>query len=164
MQLNLESIEADQRELDIFEAKKQKLYLRRSLTLTKIDENRQHWSKANKRILITAQKSSKLSIFADNCKNMIGAQKYDNSKHNDSKSSLATARSLTSGIKMVKISNIGCFIKYEIFPETKTCILKIFTRIRPGYVEKRVENIEIESFNINELFSRMQLTIRSNWN
>ena len=73
VQLNLESIEADQRELDLFEAKKQKLYLRRSLTLTKIDENRQHWSKANKRILITAQKSSKLSIFADNRRSMIGA-------------------------------------------------------------------------------------------
>ena len=95
---------------------------------------------------------------------MIGAQKYDNSKHNDSKSSLATARSVTTGIKMMKISNISCFVKYDIIPETKTCILKIFTRIRPGFVEKRVENIDVETFNINELISHMHLQIQSTWN
>jgi len=40
VQLNMESIQADQKLLDLYETKKQKLYLRRSLTLTKIDDAR----------------------------------------------------------------------------------------------------------------------------
>jgi len=71
------------------------------------------------KVLAIATKSSLLSIFADNKKNMLGyyQQRSVSSKNLESKSSLSTTRKGFSGIKVTKISNISCFIKYEVLPE-----------------------------------------------
>ena len=40
-----------------------------------------------------------------------------------------------SGIKCLKISNISCFVNYNIIPDRRVCDLKIYTRLRPGNIE-----------------------------
>ena len=49
-----------------FDAKKQRLFLRRSLTMVKIKENHSRWQEQNNNIWQLAHKMASLSIFANN--------------------------------------------------------------------------------------------------
>ena len=77
---------------------------------------------------------------------------------------MPSARRITTGVKLVSISNLRCVVKYELNNDLRYVILKIFTRLRPGYIEKRIENIDLDTFNISELLSRIRLQIQSQWN
>lgn len=58
-----------------------------------------------------------------------------------------------SGVKYTKISNIACFVKYEIDLNRAICKLRIFNRIRPGFIERTINDIDIENFSISEQLS-----------
>lgn len=64
-----------------------------------------------------------------------------------------------SGVIVTRISNASCFIKYDINRVKKTCRFKIFSRIRPGYIEKIVYDIDVANFNVNEQISLLQLKV-----
>ena len=44
------------------------------------------------------------------------------------------------------------------------CDLKMYNRIRPGHITKRIKNIDLETFNIDKELDMMKLEIKSPWN
>ena len=63
------------------------------------------------------------------------------------------------GIKCIKISNISCFVHYRIEPLVRRCHLKVFTRIRPGYIEYYLRDIDPKNFNLDDQLRHMRLEI-----
>lgn len=64
----------------------------------------------------------------------------------------------------MKISNISCFIDYEIDKAAKELRLKIFTRLRPKHVEKTIKIEEVEKFDLDYELSMLKLETRAPWN
>lgn len=50
-------------------------------------------------------------------------------------------------------------VQYKIDETKRDCLLKVFTRIRPGFIEKLMTNIKIETFNIDKELQHMKLEI-----
>ena len=67
-----------------------------------------------------------------------------------------------SGTKVVKISNISCFVNYKVDPIQNICKLKIYTRIRPGYIKKTFE-VDQATFDIDKELKFLKFEIASHW-
>ena len=57
---------------------------------------------------------------------------------------------MNRGVKCIRISNIDCFVCWRIDGEAKVCIMKAYTKIRPGYVKLTVRIPDMEKFDINQ--------------
>ena len=55
-------------------------------------------------------------------------------------------------------------INYSIDRSNKTCHLKVFTRIRPGFIEYLFTSIDLETFDLDYELKGMRLEIQSPWN
>ena len=53
------------------------------------------------------------------------------------------------GVKCGKISNISTFVIWKIDPVDRTCLCKIYTRLRPGYITMVIKDVDLATFNIN---------------
>ena len=69
-----------------------------------------------------------------------------------------------TGIRCIAISNINCFVEYEIDPKKKTCELKVWSRLRPGHLSKTLTKLDMSTFDIDEQLSMMRLKIKADWN
>ena len=53
---------------------------------------------------------------------------------------------------------------YNIDPLKKRCHLKVFTRIRPGFIEYHFKNINVDNFDIDKELMYMRLEVQAPWN
>ena len=64
----------------------------------------------------------------------------------------------------MKISNISCFVRYKVISAQRTCVLNIYSRLRPGYVETVLTNIDVKNFDIKKELSTIKLQVQADWN
>jgi len=67
------------------------------------------------------------------------------------------------GVKCVRISNIMCFVEYHLNNAAKTCDLKIYSKIRPGFLSKTLTNIDVKTFDIDKSLDMLKFSILSSW-
>lgn len=86
-------------------------------------------------VLKTASACHKLGVLKDNASNM--------------RMSRVSKKKALEGVKCCKISNISTFVVWKLDVVDKACHCKIYTRLRPGFVTLTINNVDIDTFNIN---------------